>query len=53
MKATKKQILMALTEEYERLLTLKNKYEGTPNGYKYAHKFMAIRDLNNKIKLIK
>ena len=52
MKATKDEIVKAIWDEYDRLLFLKNKYEGTPNGYAYAHKFMAIRDLTNKIKKI-
>lgn len=50
MKATKSEILNIVWDEYDRLLLLKNKYEGTPNGYKYAHQFMAIRNLTNRIK---
>lgn len=43
-------ILKIIEDEFDTLRDLSHKYEGTPYGYKYAHKMMAVRDLRNKIR---
>lgn len=38
-------IIEIVKQEYERLRELKDKYEGTPSGTKWAYRCQAVRDV--------
>ena len=47
---TREDVIKMVEDEFHRLRDLKDKYENTPNGYKYWHKMASVRDLMNSIK---
>lgn len=47
-----KHILDTVKEQYEEEKRLRDKYEGKQNGYRFAHRAMALRDLLKKIAVL-
>lgn len=47
---TREDVIKMIEDEFNRLRDLKDKYENTPNGYKYWHKMASVRDLMNSVK---